>query len=804
MWRDVRFACRVLASRPIFTCVAALSLALGIGANSAIFSLIDAQWFRPVGVPAAGEIVHVFFVTEQNRENLASYPDYLDLQQQVPALRELMAIGGRGAALLEGDSRVHVSLNLVSSNFFTGLRVKPALGRVFTPQDEAAANGPVLAVMGYSFWQRHYGGDPTIIGRQIRIRRIQEDLVTVIGVLPSSFREIDAGNDRDLWFPRQSWSQLGNADELEARGGRWFRLVGRLAPGASVREANAQIDTVTRRLEEAWPRTNRGRRARCVSDLSYRFEQAGTGGLALLGIVILVVAISSVNVANLLLSRAGVRAREMAVRMALGADRSRLVRQLMVENALLGAAGLVLGLALGAALIAILPSLIMAPPGFESRVKFLLDSRVFFFTFLISLATVVLFGIAPAISTTRLALVQALKGESALSGGGRRWPLRNWLVTAQVAISLTLLACSAVLVKSFANTRTKDLGLARNELLLVWLAADQANPPLYRHIASQFESLPGVKGVAVAVRAPLSLSSNGMAQRVTFPQRPETAAAPVEIKYNAVSANFLQTMRTTLLRGRGFEPRDETPGADAVVINEALAQRYWPQEDAIGKTLELGRQRKPRTVIGIARNAPINAIGEMPEPYLYLPYWANFEEEATFLVETSGPASALALGARQALKAIDRRLDPITITTEGELIRYSARRFQQTAELAGVLGLLGLILTAVGLYGVVSYGVSQRTRDFGIRTALGATRWDTLRLVLREVTILGAIGIAIGLPVALGATHLLTSMLFGVDPWDTAALVSAAALLMLVLLAAGFLPARRATGVNPATALRAG
>jgi putative ABC transport system permease protein len=802
MWRDVRFACRVLASRPVFTFVAALSLALGIGANSAIFSLIDAQWFRPIAVPAAGEIVRVFAVTDQDRESFFSFPEFLDLKQQAPALRELMAIGGRGATMIEGDSRPLVRLNLVSANFFTGLGVTAGLGRVFTPQDEAAPDGPLMVVLGYNFWQRHYGGDRGIVGRQIRIQRGHEELVTVLGVLPRTFPELDAGNDRDLWFSKQAWARLGDTAELEARGGRWFRVVGRLASGASVRTANAQIEAIALRMEHDWPATNHGRHARCISDFHYRLEQAGTIGFAVLAIVLLVVAISSVNVANLLLSRAGVRAREMAVRMALGADRRRLIGQLMLENGLLGVLGLVLGVAVGAALIAILPSLLLAPPGFESHIDFRLDSRVLWFTLLVSLATVALFGLAPALTTTRLALVQALKGESALSGGGRRWPLRQWLVVAQVALSMTLLACSAVLIKSFANTRTTDLGFARNQILLVWLAANDAKPSLYRQIVSQFEGLPGVQRVAVAVRAPLSLSSNGMAQRVVFPQRPETAAAPVEIKYNSVSASFFQTMGTALVRGRGFEPRDETPGANSVVINESMAQRYWPQEDPLGKTIELGRKRAPRIVIGIARNAPINSIGELPEPYLYLPYWANFEQEATFLVETSGPAAALAEASRQALKSVDARLNPLTITTQGELIRFSALRFQLTAELVGALGLLGLILTAVGLYGVVSYGVSQRTRDFGIRMALGARRLDTLGLVLREVAMLGAMGIVIGLPVALGATRLLSSQLFGVDPWDVAAFAVAAMLLLVVVLGAGFIPARRATTVDPASALR--
>jgi predicted permease len=297
-----------------------------------------------------------------------------------------------------------------------------------------------------------------------------------------------------------------------------------------------------------------------------------------------------------------------------------------------------------------------------------------------------------------------------------------------------------------------------------------------------------------------------MFQRVSFPGRTEYAnAPPFEIKYNSVTRNFLSTMGTPVLRGRGFESRDEMAGATAVLINEKMAQRFWPGEDPIGKTVRIG-SRPPRihTVIGVVKNAPINAVGEVPEPYLYLAYWPNFEEEVTFLIETQGDATALAQTARRVLKSVDSRLDPLTITTENELIRYSAQNYQVTAELVGTLGLLGLILTAVGLYGVVSYGVSQRTRELGIRMALGAGRNDTLRLVLREVAMLGLIGIAAGLPLALAATRLFSSLLFGVGAWDVPTFAGAAILLAAVLVLAGFVPARRAASIEPGSALRVG
>ncbi len=795
MIRDFRLAVRLLASRPAFTFVAALSLALGIGANSAIFSLVDALWFRPIAVPDANRLVRVFGVTDQDSGAALSYPEYLDLKQS-PALTDVVAIGGRGASLIENDTRHLQTLNLVTPNFFTALGIKPALGRVFTLDDRDDA---LVVVLGESFWRSHYGADPSIIGKQIRIQRGRDVLVTVIGVLPKTFRALDNNSDRDLWFPLGSWRQLGDWSELEARNRRWFRVVARLAPGATIASANAQLAAVAKRMADASPATNQGRRLRAVSDLQYRLDQGGIIGLALLAVVILVVTICSVNVANLLRSRAGFRTKEMAIRAALGASRARLIRQLMAENIVLGFTGLMLGLAIGAALISILPALFVPPPGIHRIVDFNFDDRLLIFSLTISLVTIVLFGLAPAVRSARPNVVPALKGEPA-SSLSRRWPLRNWLAVAQVAISMTLLACAGVLVESFVKTRTADLGFARNPLLLVWMSAS-AKPAEYRQAIGAFEALPGVRSVAAAVRAPLSLSSNGMFRRVTFPGRPEFANdPPFEIKYNAITSNFLTTMGTPILRGRGFERSDENPGAASVLINERMAQRFWPGQDAIGKTIAI--EGKPHIVIGITKNAPINEVGEPPEPYLYLSYWANFETEVTFMLETQGDPSALAQAARLALKSINPAFDPNTITTENELIRFSAQRFQVTAELVATLGLLGLILTSVGLYGVISYGVTQRTRELGIRVALGADRRDTLLLVLREVGAVGAIGMGTGLPMALAATRGFSSLLFGVSPWDAQAFAASAIVLAAVLLFAGWVPARRATSIDPSAALR--
>jgi predicted permease len=806
MLRDFRFAFRVLASRPAFTVVAALSLALGIGANSAIFGLIDGLWFRPLAVPKSSEIVRIFSVTDQDRQGRFSYPEYLDFKQQATQLREVVAIGGRGATLVQGNNHQLLNLNLVSSNFFTALEVKPLLGRLFTPQDEDDTTRPLSVVLGNSCWRRYFGADPNIVGKQIRIQRINDVLVSVMGVLPASFRGIGNGGDPDLWFSRQAWKVIGQPQELETRGNRWFFAMGRLAREATEKSANTQIETIARRMSDAFPATNKSRRAALISDFHFRVAQGGTNGLTLLAIVLLVVTISSVNVANLLLSRAGVRGKEMAVRLALGAGRWRLMQQLMAENILLGLLGLAGGIAIGAWLIEILPALMVQPPGFHDTLDVQFDSRVLLFSLAVSLLTIVLFGLAPAWKSARPDLLPALKGDAAFGDSTRRhWPLRNWLVACEIGIAMTLLVCAGVLVRSFANTRSSDLGFARKQLLLVWLEADDAKASLYRDVIAHLEAMPGVRGVAAAVRAPLSLSSGGMFKYITFPGRPEFAKTPpFEIKYNSVTRSFLNTMGTPVLRGRGFEERDEIPGATSVLINETMARRFWPGQDPLGKTVSVG-SKTPRlhTVIGVVKNAPINHIDDRPEPYLYLAYWPNFEEEVTFLIETQGDAAALAQGARRVLKSVDSRLDPFTITTENELIRYSAQTYQVTAELVGTLGLLGLLLTAVGLYGVVSYGVSQRTREIGIRMALGAGENETLGLVVREVALLGLIGMAAGLPLALYATRYFASLLFGVPAWDAPTFVGAAILLAVVLALAAFIPARRATNIEPVSALRA-
>jgi predicted permease len=804
--KDLMYGARMLWRSPGFTAVAVISLALGIGANTAIFSLVDGLWTRPMAVPNPGQIVHLFSVTNQNSEGRWSFPEYEDLNQQSGPFQGVVARGGRGAQMPNPDGSLDLFLvNVVSTNFFSVLGVKPAAGRLFAPEDDSSLDEEPVVVLGNSFWKRRLGGDPSIVGRQILLSRGENIPFTVMGILPESFRETEPGSDRDLWLPPQSWVRLAGHGDFEQRGFRWFQVLGRLAPGASVEAALAQTQTVAARLAADWPATNAGRSAIVMTDFRYRLEAAGPSAIALLVIVLLLVLLCSVNVANLLLARGAARSREIGIRAALGAGRARLVFQLMTENLLLGLLGLAAGLMVGSGLITLLPHLMVKAPGFSVPLDFQLDQRVLLFALVVSVVTIALFGLTPAMRSLKPQLVPILKsGGNLADGRSLRLRLRHWLVIAQVSISLVLLVATGVLAASFANTRTADIGITRKPLLLVFLQYDPKAKSTYTQAIDQIKALPAVLDVAFALRAPLSLSGNGYAQKVTFPDHPEMSGnPPVEIKFNSVSSNYFQAMGTALRRGRGFNELDQTSGPPVAIINQRMADLYWPGEDAIDKLIHIeGDRSGDYRIVGMAQTSPINAIGEDPEPYIYLPFSRTSVSEITLLIQTQRDAIDLGPTVRHTLFSLSRSLDPLSITTQQALIRFSAGQYQTTAELVAALGFLGLILTAIGLYGVVSYGVDRRTREIGIRMALGAERNDTLILVLRESILMGGIGCVVGLPLALIATRLVRSLLFGISPWNSAVIAAAVVILALVLLAAGLVPAWRATRTDPILALR--
>lgn len=800
MWRDLRLAARSLWRSPTFTLTATLALGLAIGANAAIFSLVDGLWFRPPGVRDNGELVRLMSVTSETRDGLWSFSEYEDLRDRATTLEGVVALGRRGALVPSPDGRPELALaNVVSLDFFSVLGVEPAAGRLFSPADAGVLEGTPGVVLGHEYWRRRFGADPSVIGSTLRLGG--GVAVRVLGVLPPTFREIEAALDRDLWLPPATWERLSPGD-FDRRANRWFEIVARRAPGASVEATRAEVLSLSAAMARESPETNRDRSARVVSDRAYRLETGGTNAMALLGLVGLVVLITCVNVANLMMARTAGRRHELSLQVALGASRRRLFRQLMSETVLVGLAGTVAGLLAAMWMIRLLPAMLVEPPGFRSFTIFEVDGRVVAFTLLVSLLTTLLFGLAPSVTAARSDVGVVIKGERAAR---RRRASRfgGPLVVTQVAVSLVLLSAAGVLARSFVAADRADLGFDRAPMLTAWSQVS-VPPDVLRDAVRRLEALPGVRRVAVATRAPLSLSGGGMARPVTIPGD-AGAAGPraTDVKVGFVGASYFDVMGVAITAGRAFARDEETAGEPVVVVSEAFAARFLPGRDPVGQRVLVGGPAgEPHRIVGVAENAVINEIGEAVEPYFYLPYWRRPDGEITFLMVIDGDPALAAPAARAALVDLDPSLEPRRLLTMAQYIGYSSSAYRATAALAVALGLVGLFLTALGVYGVIAHRTTRRVREIGIRVALGAPRGQVLRLVLREGARIGLLGIALGVPAALIVTRLIRSLLFGIGPWDAVGLAGAVLVLCLAVLAATFIPAWRATRVQPSVALR--
>jgi putative ABC transport system permease protein len=806
MWRDLRYAISGLWRSPGFTVAAVAALGLAIGANATIFGLVDALWFRPPGISQPSRLVWIFSTTGQETSGLWSYPEYEMLRDRTTSFSGVVARGRRGAALRAADGASDLLLvNVVSPNFFTVLGVRPAAGRLFAPGDDPSR--PVV-VLSHALWRGRFGADPAIVGRTISLMRGEPVPVTVAAVLPASFRDLDAAADRDLWMPPQTWALLENRRTFESRTDRWFDVLAiRRAGVASANAARPDVEAIASQMRLAFPETNTGRGARVISHFAYRLNDGGVNAAALLGLVLLVVLITCVNVANLLLARGAARSRELAVRAALGATRARLVRQMLIESLALGALGAIAGITLALWLIRLLPSVLLPPPGFRTFVVFQVDQRVLAFTFGVTLLTTLLFGTVPSWMAARADVMPLIKEGTA--GGRRRGErlLGPALVIGQIAISLVLLCAAALLTRSFAALRHADIGLQPGEVLTAWVTGGERPPSRSASTIEalrRLEALPGVTSVAVAFRAPLSLSGGGISKPLLLPDRPlEPGAAPPSVKFNAVSRGYFATVGTPLVAGRLFDAADEQDGAPVTIVNAEFARRYFPQGNAVGSIVRFGSPADPpHRIVGIVKNAVVNTLTEAPQPYFYLPYWRASYGEATFLVQAAGDAASLAPAVRAALKNTDTDLEPRRLITMRQYVDYWSSDRRATALLAMALGAIGLLLTVLGVYGVVAYRTARRAREIGIRMALGASRSQVVRLVLREGITVALAGVAIGIPAAFAGARALSSFLYGVGAWDAPAFAGAALLLVACVCAAASFPAGRATRIDPSSSLR--
>jgi predicted permease len=822
MIQDIRYGTRMLAKSKGFTTVAVLSLALGIGANTAIFSLLDAVLLKtlPVNQPEQLVLVSPAAPGQPGRGIPFSYPVFREFRDKNAVFSGMFAWDGLPMSMSGGGQTERILGELVSGNFFAVLGVNPHMGRVFTEADDQSPGAHPVAVISYNFWQRRFGADPGIVGQTINLNGYP---FTVVGVTAQGFDGIQVGVAPDVRIPIMMNNQVrpgGPPRAFENRENMWLSVMARLKPGITLEQAQAGADTLFQTIREPDVRRNNGDTADDRFGRSIRIQldpakngvasnltrQFGQPLIILMYLVAAVLLIACLNVASLLLARATMRQKEIAVRLALGAGRFRLVRQLLTEGFLLSALGGALGLIFARwgveLLLGFLP---------QGRIPLVLeikpDLRILGFTLGVTLLTGLVFGLAPALQATRPNLIPALKNETAvIAGGRRRWELRQLLVILQVALSLVLLVGAGLFARSLRNLRAVDDGYHSDQV--VTLALDpaqsgyQAEPlrNFYDRLSERVAALPDVKSATYTYQLPMSGGFSRYGIEV-----PGYQAAPGEemaVLQNQIAPQFFATFGIPLLAGRDFSAQDTPESPKVVIVNESLARRFFGTESPLGRRITL-ENYKDLEIIGVVADAKYRTLKEAVPQTAYLPFSQySSSRQRTLCVRAAGSASALIAAIRGEVRGLDSQLPVFNIKTFAEQINESVSRERLVALLSGFFGLFALLLAALGLYGVMAYAVVRRTREIGIRMALGAEAASVLWLMLRETLLLVFTGIVVGLPVALAASRLTRGLLFGLTPNDLLTLVLAVSVMVVMAGLAGYLPARRATKVDPLTALR--
>ena len=813
LWSDLKHAARLLARSPGFTAVAIVSLALGVGANTTIFSLLNAFLLQPLPGREPARLATVY-TSDYSRplDGASSYPDYLDFRTGSRAFEGLAAYGMKPLLFTESGESQRILAQLVSGNLFEVLGLRAAYGRTILPAEETVGQHPVV-VLSDSFWRSRFAADPAVVGRSVALNGKP---YTVVGVGPAGFTGLIRGIGVDLFVPLAMDPSL-TGDALDSRGSRGLLLVGRLRQGARVEEARAELAVVARRIHASEPDqwTNRLGEPRTVNVLpedASRVLPVARGPIAaFLGVLFvavgLVLLIACTNLASLLLARANVRRREIAVRLALGAGRARLVRQLLTESLLLS---LVAG-ALGVALAALALQLILAfqpPLPFSLALGLELDRRVLLFTLLLSVATGVSFGLLPALRASAASPIESLKTRGA-EAKRRRWiGLRDALVVAQVAGSLVLLVGAGLFLKSLSRAQAIDPGFDPERALVfsLDLAAqgydDARGSVFYTTLQERLAATAGVRAVSFSTSLPLTLGGERRSFRaVGYEPGP---GEDMEVASSFVGADYFETMRTALARGRGFTRQDAPGTRPVVVVNEAFVRRFWPGRDGVGERLVLPWRdgEVEMEVIGVARDGKYSSLGEEPTPYIFYPQRQLYRSQMAVVVRTQGDPAALLPELKRQVAALDATLPVYEVKTLVAHVGTALFPARAAATLLGLTGALALLLTAIGLYGVLAYLVTLRTREIGVRMALGARREDVVRLVAGRGLRLAGAGLAIGLVLSALVTRFASFLLYGTSPLDPATFSAVVVLLLGIALAAAWMPARRAAGVEPVVALR--
>jgi putative ABC transport system permease protein len=804
--RDLRYGARSLAKRPGFTAVAVLTLAVGVGANTAIFSVVNAVLLRPLQYPNAERLAAVEELSEKGTRVQVTPANFLDWRAQNTVFEQLAAIFERTSNLSTGGEAERIELAMTSANFFEVFGVRPLHGRFFLPEEENAGHEPVV-VISHALWQRRFGGDPSVVGRGVTL---DGQSYTVVGVAPPGFQYPD---QTEAWLPpfQRVPTPSAQMNIERARGFGFLSAVGLLRPGVTVERAHEEMTVITARLRQQYPQTNNNRFNRVVPLRKFLVGGSGTALLLLMGAVALVLLIACANVANLLLARAASRQKEIAVRIALGATRLRLVGQLLVESVLLALVGGAAGLLLGWWGVELLRGLL--PVDFPRAQGIAVDLRVLAFTALVSLATGVVFGLAPALQATNLDVSESLKESARGSGGGsRRARLRSALVVAEVALSLVLLVGAGLLFRSLLSLQAVELGFRPQHILTFRLAPSGPNfqedaqfSAFFRQVAERVGALPGVESVGVINTLPLVKGPTAAFRVEGRPEEPIDRWPP--INYRSVSPEYFRTVNTPVLRGRALDARDDASAPLALVVNQTLARQNFPGEDPVGKRINMGGTRPDGQpywfeIVGVVADARSLDLDAEPSAEIYTSYLQDPFGSMSYVVRTSAEPSGLVAAVREAVRHVDRNVPPAEFREMEQIVGEAAAEPRFRSLLLGVFGATALLLAAAGIYGVMAYSVAQRTHEIGVRMALGAQRGDVFRLIMGQGARLILAGVACGLAAALALTRLMEGLLYGVSATDPPTYAGIALFLILVAALACYLPARRATRVDPLVALR--
>jgi putative ABC transport system permease protein len=811
-WQDVQYGFRMLMKKPGFTLVALVALALGIGANTAIFSVVNAVLLRPLPFDKPERLVMVWGSAPQLGFDVlpATAAESLEWREQNHVFDEVAAfkswawnMTGRGGPEQVWGARV-------SAGLFPALGVKPILGRTFSPEEDRVGGAKVI-VMGHGLWQRSFGSDPSIIGKTVTLNN---QSYTVVGVMPQGFKFPGGENmlsglqfspKTELWEP-----MAFTEEELSNRGTHNLAVIARLKPEATIEQARSEMTSIAAHLAEQYPKYNKGIGIKLVPLHEQVVGDVRPALLILLGTVGFVLLIACANVANLLLARAASRQKEMAIRTALGASRLRVIRQLLTESVLLslvgGAAGLLLALWGIDALGALIPENI--PRANEIGV----DARMLGFTLMISLLTGLIFGLAPSLQASKTDINESLKeGTRGASGGPHRNRFRSLLVVSEIALALVLLIGAGLLIRSFMRLQQVNPGfdpknVVAMEIVLPFIAPSNYTEPqqqaaFFHQALERTQTLPGVQAAAVVSSLPLSGAFESTDIIIEGQPEPPSDQAP-QANYTMVSADYFRVMNIPLMKGRALTERDTKDSPGVVVVNETLARRYWPGEEAIGKRLTIGFEKSAREVVGVVGDVRQNSL-DVETPFaVYLPYQQFPYAGMTLVVRTQSEPASMAAGVRREVQAIDASLPVSNVRSMEEVISTSVsqRRFSMT--LLGIFATIALLLSAVGIYGVMAYSVSERVHEIGIRIALGASSSDILRLVVGQGMMLTLMGVGVGLAASLVLTRLMASLIYGVSATDPLTFAGVSLTLAAVALLACYIPARRATRVDPMEALR--